>query len=215
MTRVGRIDTDRADFFDWWREQYDTLTPEENIEIGDQLEAKYPGQASFNFKNLQSVFKQRHQLTVLEIGGWKGELAKACFETWGTETILSWHNIDMCEAAVKKTIPMGEFPYSARFPYEFDWFAKEQRKQKYDVCISAHTIEHLSDQHLVQLISYISGIPIVMFEAPIAMDGQKWDGYFGTHKLEMGWNTINKLMEGEGYEVEKLNDWSFIYKLRQ
>ncbi len=205
---MSRINIDDPKFFDWWREHYNDLTHEENIEIGTLLEAKYPGQASFSFSVFNDFFRQHKGVRVLEVGGWKGELA---YEMMIHHNISSWHNIDMCKAAVDKTVPMGALPYRATFPSKFDWF-KDPRTEDYDVCVSAHTIEHLSDEHLISLMAHIAGIPNILFEAPIGMESGNWDGYMGTHILKMGWNTINAMMTGHGYSYTRLNDWCYHYR---
>ncbi len=205
-----RLNLDDPMVWDKWRELYYSLTPEENIEFGNDIEARYPGQQSYNVANFDYLFGEVCRApAVIEIGGWKGELALHCMSK---HVIKSWFNIDMCKAAVEKTVPMGSLPYAARFPYEFDWFAREERKQDYDVCVSAHTIEHLSDRHLIQLIDYIRGIGLIMFEAPISPKGDNWDGYHGTHMLTMGWNGVNASMEGRGYRVHQINGQCYLYE---
>ena len=96
----------------------------------------------------------------------------------------------MCKAAVDKSLVIDK--YTPIFPDDFEWF-KKPRIEQYDVCVSAHTIEHLSDEHLIHLINHISGIPVVMFEAPIGEYSNDWRGYFGTHMLQIGWNQITEL----------------------
>ncbi len=197
--------------FDKWRDLYYDLTHDENIQFGYDMEAAYPGQASFNplvFEQLFQRFPGFHR--VLEIGGWKGELAHHCLSKFA---LANWTNIDMCKAAVEKTVPMGALAtkYNPIFPSSFEWF-NDKRESGYDICISAHTIEHLTGKHLVSLIDYVKGIPVVMFEAPIPLTGRSdWKGYFGTHILELSWADINLEMEKRGYQVEKINDWCFLY----
>ncbi len=214
---MSRINTDDPKFFDWWRANYDNLTHEENIEIGNQLEEKYPYQGSYNFEHLLRIFgdpkkpfgAKLYNMSVLEIGGWKGELACSCLQQW-PQAISGWTNIDMCKAAVDKGLKHEKLIHV--FPGHFDWF-KNPRTTNFDICISTHTIEHLSDEHLVQLIEHIKGIPIVMFEAPIGDGESNWDGYHGTHILKMGWAKINNLMLRNKYFVRKLSDWSYLYEL--
>jgi hypothetical protein len=205
-----RLDLENPKVWDRWRELYSDLTREENIEFGNAIEAKFPFQASYNFEIFKPLFRGVHRSRVLEIGGWKGELALQCFQNF---EIDNWFNVDMCKAAIEKTLPaLHRLPYLGFFPLEFDWF-RDKREDDYDVCVSAHAIEHLSDDHLKLLIKYISGIKTVQFESPICMDGQTWEGYVGTHILKMGWTAINDLMRAEGYKVLKINDWSFRYDL--
>lgn len=201
--------------FDKWRELYYDLTQDENIQFGYDMEAAYPGQASFDPKVFEGLFARYpgyHR--VLEIGGWKGELARHCMDRFN---LANWTNIDMCKAAIEKSVDMGKnaTKYHPFFPSSFDWF-KDKRESSYDICVSAHTIEHLTGPHVMNLIDYVSGIPKIMFEAPIPLTGRSdWKGYFGTHILEFSWADINPAMEKRGYQVEKITDWCFLYNALQ
>ena len=207
---MKRLDVEDPLVFDKWRTLYNDLSHEENIQFGYDMEAKYPGQASFNPVVFEQLFARLGGAPhVVEIGGWKGELARHLMTKL---PVASWHNIDMCKAAIEKTVPMGCLPFTAQFPDRFDWFL-QPRTMQYDLCVSAHSIEHLSNAHLLALMNWISGIPTVIFEAPIAMTGQTWGGYFGTHILEMGWNDINAAMKALGYSAERINDWVFLYEV--
>jgi len=211
---VKRLDVNDPKVFDKWRELYYDLTHEENIQFGYDMEAKYPGQASFDAPGIQAILStvENKPNKVLEIGGWKGELAQCtCAQSPGD--FLSWTNIDMCKAAVEKSVHVSSVPYRAHFPDRFDWFISP-REEWFDVCISAHSIEHLTDKHLLQLMDWIKGIPVVIFEAPITNTGQTWDGYFGTHILEMGWTRLNQEMAARGYEATKHTDILYSYQLR-
>lgn len=201
-------------FWDRWRELYDSFSHEENIEIGNALEAAYPYQVSFNAELFENFFSAvLPGARVLEIGGWKGELAKHLLEK--NPGIEHWHNVDMCRAAVLKTVPMGanSHRYTSEFPGSFDWF-KTQRASAFDIAVSAHTIEHLSDAHLKDLIAFLAGIPLIVFEAPISKkSGASWAGYPGTHILSMGWDEIETLMRARGYQATQLSPWAFSYAL--
>lgn len=208
---MNRLDVNDPKVFDRWRELYYDLTHEENIEFGNAMEAKYPGQASFNKDAFLSVLKTLpNSSKILEVGGWKGELAQALFHE-ASPKIYSWKNIDMCRAAVMKTVVSPSLPYTPVFPARFDWF-RQPREEHFDACFSAHTIEHLTGLNVIQLIDWLKGIPTIVFEAPISYEGQTWEGYEGTHILEFGWLRINAYMAGSGYSVEKLNDWCFRYE---
>lgn len=203
-----RLNLDDPNIWNQWRELYYDLTHEENIQFGNDIEARYPGQQSYTLSNFDTVFGSPSLLPtrVLEIGGWKGELAQHCLSKYN---ISSWLNIDMCKAAVDKSV-CKDPRYTALFPDRFDWFA-EKRVNDFDVCVSAHTIEHLSDRHLEQLIEHISGIPCVVFEAPISSGKNNWNGYQGTHILEHGWIDICAIMLVHGYRSHKLNDHCYLF----
>lgn len=147
---------------------------------------------------------------VVEVGGWKGELAQYCLSKYSNE-IRDWTNIEFCENAIKKTVPMDS-RYEAICPKSFCWFTKGHRLTGYDIFVSAHTIEHLSDDHMARLIQAISGISVVMFDAPLTAEGEDWNDFLGTHKLKMGWNKVNGLMIREGYTSEQVNKGCYIYR---
>jgi hypothetical protein len=210
-----KLDLDDPYVFDKWRENYSVMTNQEHLEFCNRAEARFPSQQHFTASNFEALFRDKSPWMprVLEIGGWKGELAQHCSSRFEIE---SWLNVDFCVAALQKTVDMGDFLYRYGFscPDTINWF-NSPRIRDYEVCISSHTIEHLSDEHLLQLIDYISGIPMVMFEAPIGDVENDWRGYLGTHILKMGWNGVNEAMSSRGYEVERINEFCFFYSMKK
>ncbi len=206
---MKRLNLEDPKVWDVWRSLYSELTQEENIQFGYDINAIYPHQQSFTVSNYDLLFSRFPGRTVMEIGGWKGELAHYCLTRY---PIKQWTNFEICQAAVEKTVPMTALPFSVVMPNRFDWF-KDKRPVDFDVCVAAHTIEHLSDEHLVDLVEHIKGTPIVMFEAPIQPAGDDWTGYQGTHILKMGWNGVNAAMRAAGYVPEQINQHCFLYQL--
>ncbi len=209
---MKRLDVNDPNVFDKWRDLYYDLTEAENIEFGYDMEAKYPHQKSFDEQALCSLFETLPTGNrVVEVGGWKGELA-ACISSKYPERIYSWHNIDMCKAAIEKSVPQSNLRYMPIFPFKFDWFT-EERTIEYDVFVSAHTIEHLTGSHVIQLLNWANGIPNIFLEAPIAESGQaNWQGYQGTHILECGWDVIDLYMAAAGYSLKKINETVRAYR---
>lgn len=193
--------------FEKWREHYADMSDEEHIEFCNAAEAMWPTQKHFDAKNFDFIFHKLNSPTVLEVGGWKGELAHHCLSKY---KIARWDNVDFCSAAAAKTVDMGSLPYNVICPTKINWFS-EKRHKPYDVFVSAHTIEHLSDEHLVQLLDYITGIPMIMLEAPINMGDNDWRGYCGTHILKMGWKKINAIMAARGYQIMQITNICYLY----
>ena len=79
--------------------------------------------------------------------------------------------------------------------------------------IATHFIEHLSDQHLTELLQWADGIRAIYFESPISEHGQEWDGYEGTHKLTYGWQKVRELLAN--YDCEDINDTCKLFTLRE
>ncbi len=204
-----KIDINDPNVFNQWRAAYDTMTDAEHLEFCNEAEAKWPNQQSFTYSNFEHLFKNNAlpNVSVIEIGGWKGELANKCLENF---PIWRWANFDFCGAAIGKTV-MTDKRYKAHLQNSPTWF-RRPRTEQFDVCVSAHMIEHLSDAHLIELLDWISGIPTVMFEAPISDGENNWHNYYGTHILKMGWNRINDEMQARGYDFDRINQHCFIYR---
>ncbi len=203
------IDVNDPNVFNKWRAAYSTMTDAEHLEFCNAAEAKWPVQQSFTFSNFNSLFANiGGSVNVVELGGWKGELAGRCLAKF---PIATWTNLDFCGAAIGKTVTTDS-RYSAYLQNSPTWF-RSPRASHFDVCVSAHMIEHLSDEHLLELLDWIKGIPVVMFEAPISYGDNNWDNYPGTHILKMGWNRINDEMHVRGYDFESVNPDCFTYRL--
>lgn len=203
-----RLNVDDPKVFDTWRKLYYDLSEAEQEQFGIDMEAKYPHQVSFNAKNFSKLFTNGEPVNVLEVGGWKGELAAKMLSEF--TCINNWTNIDYCKPATEKTI-CKDARYKVLYPNRFHWF-KDTRFTSYDVFIAAHVIEHLTAEDLVSLIDCMSEIKTVMFEAPITRGGQGWSGYLGTHILEWGWDKVNEQMQKHGYMPQEINQHCYLYK---
>ncbi len=210
---MRKFNFDDPNVWDQWREAYDTMTDEEHKAFAAEAEMRYPTQQHFTYTNFAHLFSRlaKPNCDVLEVGGWKGELAKHCLEAF---KIKYWLNIEFCEEALNKQVEISHPEHYTWRPSKFNWF-EEDRTNNGDVLISAHTIEHFSDAHMAKFIKWLSGIPLVMFEAPINHGENDWRGYVGTHILKMGWDKINELMAAEGYACTKLNAACYYYELKK
>jgi hypothetical protein len=207
---MSKLDLNDPQVFNQWRANYEQMTNEEHTEFTEACAERFPDQVHFTAANFEKVFEQLgpSQPRVLEIGGWKGELAKHCLEKF---PIKSWTNIEFCKSAIKNS-KCTDRRYFTLQPERFDWF-ETPRVIDFDVCVSSNTIEHFSDDHFFRLLGHVAGIPTIVFEAPISNEGQTWNDYWGTHILETGWDKINFCMKACGYKVEKLTDICMVYRL--
>lgn len=203
---MKRLNIHDANVFDKWRELYHELTTEEQKDFYNDIELVYPTQQSFTKKAYQEFFKGKPNLKVLEFGGWKGELSKIIMKK---NQVCTWINIELCTNAIEKSVNSYE-NYCVVNPGSFQWF-KEERKIDCDVFISAHSIEHISDSELIELLKFIKGIKYVILEAPIEDDINNWDNYLGTHILKMGWNPIIEIMKSYGYTASKLDSIVYLF----
>lgn len=193
--------------FDQWRKDYDTMTYEEQVAYHNEIESQFPEQKHYNYLWAKRAMQLRPINKVLEFGIWKADLAAAAMADFYKG---EWYGIEICQAAINKTnCPQVQYI----FPTRFDWW-NEARPVDPDIIIATHFIEHLSNDHFRQLVTYCAGVPVIHFEAPLTDKGNTWDGYFGTHKLEYGWNDINQLFEAEGYTLAINNTEAKTYLLQ-
>lgn len=197
--------------FNLWRERFQSMTDAEHKEFADLTEKHFPSQQHFTRSNFEILFRGRSTSKVMEIGGWKGELAHYCLNYLD---VFSWVNFEFCRAAVNKTlVPLYSLSYKSYCPEKLNWFLDHLREDGFDACVASHTIEHLSNEHFIQLVDHIAGIPLVMFEAPLHTAGNNWHNDFSTHILTIGWNGVNAAMERKGYRSTEINPSCFRYEI--
>jgi hypothetical protein len=213
---VSRLNLNDPGVWNKWRELYPVLTDEEQREFANECAASFGHQEHHNIKCFETLFTEfaRPNCIVFEVGGWKGELAKKCLEKF---EINAWVNMEFCQTAIEQTVsmPEGRGTYYPVQPDCFEWFKGEPNfflAGAFDVFVSAHTIEHFSDEHLAQLLDFTKNIPIVMLEAPISNEGNSWNDYVGTHILKMGWNAINEIMKKNRYEPLQVTEHCWLYR---
>jgi len=177
--------------FDQWRENYDSMSSDEQIKFYNEIEKYYPEQKSFTLKYYDYLFANYQDVDVVEIGGWKGELADYCLKKY---PIKSWINYDITTEALNKSV-CKDTRYKVK-AVSFNWMDSETIES--DVCLASHVIEHLSDNDLRKLIQCIKS-KVILFEAPIKKGLNDWTGYPGTHILKMGWDQIDTMFQKKIY----------------
>jgi hypothetical protein len=184
--------------FEQWRADYDKMTYEEQVKYHNEIEANYPEQAHYTYQNIIHLFNlMKDDSMVLEFGTWKGDMANRCFIDY-PQKIKSWVGIEICQAAIEKTRCLDP-KFSYIFPKRFDWFM--EKRPKADVIVATHFIEHLKNDHFDALAKYCQGVDYVLFEAPLSANGESWENYHGTHKLNYGWNQVVEVMGKNGFEL--------------
>lgn len=205
--------------FDQWRERYNEMSMEEQVAYHNDIEKHYPDQAHYNLGWAIEAIKEAKRgedpplAKVLEFGAWKGDMAQELIPMLKTQL---WVAVEICENAIQKT-HCNQAGFSYFKPNQFDWWNSNKARSvlhtiKPDIIVATHFIEHLSNQHFEELIGFCQTVPAIYFEAPLTDEGNTWEGYLGTHKLEYGWNQISELLSRYGYSLIKDFGQGKLYK---
>lgn len=195
--------------FDNWRSRYDSMTYDEQVAYHNSIEDRYPEQAHYNYPNVRaSIMEAGYSVDILEFGCWKADMAAEALTEF--PAIKSWTGIEICQAAIEKTRCKDKrFEYI--FPEMFDWFNVMDRPTC-DLILATHFIEHLSNAHFEQLVTFCKGVPYIYFEAPLSEGDQDWTGYIGTHKLGYGWMNVCRVMAQQGFGVHITMHQGILFK---
>ena len=197
----------RWELFDRWREQYDTMSLQDQTEFHREFYKRwtivhqhgddFPVDAFFDALASELV-------GVLEIGGWDGAAAKRILPKHAN--ILEWLNVEFCEEAVEGSVCDDE-RYVAEVPARWPW---ENLYQGYNVLFMQHVIEHMKFDEFKRLLDVCPEVEWVFIQSPLDMGPHDWTGYPGCHILEVGWAAIEQHMNSKGFEVVK-TWWDTIY----
>jgi len=179
--------------FNEWREKYSSYSFKEQKEIYNRLELLYPKQQQFNAKEISNFLRNIRNPKILEIGGWKGELASQILAQ--NKNIVLWHNYDICSNAIDKNICKDK-RFKAILLTDFAW--NLDIFSEYNTCVLSHVIEHVKKHEVMKFFNKIKHIKYIFIDAPLNNPYffQKWRNYVGTHILECGWDGVKNMLKG-------------------
>lgn len=154
------------------------------------LEA-YPDQAHFNSGTITDAFDliQGQALQVVEIGGWDGQLAEYLLPRGD---IASWVNHDLVEPPQACKHPAYHFNLLQDYLWNLGFVEA-------DVFVACHTIEHLAWAELEHLLAVLR-VKWLYLESPLPIHHRRsWNGYAGSHILELTWLELEQELEQRGY----------------
>lgn len=188
--------------YDEWREKYDEMSYDDMQEFYNFVAIDYPEQNSWSARDVVPFFKgiSEESLSVLELGGWKGELANTILKMkW--LNITAWSNFEIAPWLHGQEVCKDE-RYILFVPCSFFWNLPIEND--YNVFVASHVIEHLSRMHLLQLmekLKELDKLKYIYIQAPLPLDkGKKWERYRGAHKLDMGWLEVYLLLRSYGWK---------------
>jgi hypothetical protein len=197
--------------FDRYRMLYNSFSFDYKIKKANEWLKQYPEQAHFdiipiNFWLENIVAKPS---AVLEIGGWRGDLAEKALSSF--EHINLWHNYDLlkynnyqkCYDNRYKLISLNDDLWHLSLKYE------------YNALVATHMIEHINWKEFIELTNWIPEcIRTVLFEAPLPASNENinWKGDYSSHVLEKGWEQVITEMENHRFLVDYTENNTVIFK---
>jgi len=181
--------------FNDYRKVYSSLTFNELKKQHEQWYRKYPLQSRFEKRFFVNCFKHvvktlKRNLFVVELGGFEGALALEILKMYPT---MQWLNVEIIKHTMKRGLE--KYRYTEHVLSEQLWREKLDLR-KYDVFVSSHTLEHLSNVQVKRLFEYLilNNMQYLILDIPVRPNGQTWYKYSGTHVLMMGSNHLKKLL---------------------
>ena len=164
-------------YFNNFRNKYDKMSYDELKEEYNKIYPSFPDQGSFRdnisyiiefFENLKEI-----EIRVLEFGGFKGELANIQLEKFNN--IKVWDNYEICTKCIELSV-VKDNRYSCIVQDDFVWNSGFKNK-KYNVLVSTHALEHISDDQIIKFIKKIpSSIKHLLIEVPLENKGKSNQG---------------------------------------
>jgi hypothetical protein len=197
--------------FDRYRKSYNSLTFLYKTKIAGKWLRQYPEQAHFDIIPIIHWFENivPRQADVLEIGGWRGDLAARILALY--DHIHLWHNYDLIKH--NKYQKCNDKRYKLITLHDYLWHL--QLKNDYNALIATHMIEHINWREFTELANWIpESIKTVLFESPLPESGENvnWKGDHSSHVLEKGWEQVISEMKGHRFLVEFRGASTIIFK---
>jgi hypothetical protein len=184
---------------DWndWRARYDDMSWQDQVDFYERVGQAHPKQQHFTaIEVLRFARELPPAAQVLEIGGWRGEMAE--FVLASCPDLARWLNIEVLADALNHHVL--DKRYDVMIPNDFIW--RVGLPQGYDALIMSHTIEHMRAVELELIIAQFDGAALYL-EAPLDDPSQPfgWHDYPGSHILELNWDGVDRLIAAAGFEA--------------
>lgn len=195
--------------WDGWRARYADMSYADHCHFYDEVERLLPEQRQYAGRTVRNFLLYaleagERPLQVVEVGGWKGHLAQEVLGQSEPGEIASWKNYDLSQRAVDRSV-CGDERYRAVVLPDFVWNVPGCFEGA-NVVVS-HAVEHLASWDCVRFIGALAEarVRFCYVEAPIPEEtpdeGVKWDGYGGSHILEVGWDLVEIWFSLDRYVV--------------
>jgi hypothetical protein len=196
---------------DRYRKLYDSFSFDYKLKMADKWLRLYPEQAHFDLIPINYWLENivTRPAYVLEIGGWRGDLAQSVLSSFGF--INLWHNYDL----IKHNIYQKCYDKRYKLITLDDDIWHLSLESEYNALIATHMIEHIKWRELTELINWIPlSINTVLFESPLPPSDENinWTGDYSSHVLEKGWEQIIAEMRNHRFFAEYYKNNTVIFK---
>jgi len=192
--------------FDVWRENYDLLNINDLIWINSGIHNFVGDQEHFNYDGVRDMIDivSLHvpELHILELGCWKGHMAKKLLSDYAAQEVKSYTGYDINYPAIDQSV-VTDFRY--RSIKMTDWFHNYELFG--DILISCHTLEHMNEDQIIKMMIRInqSKIRYLIFELPFNYKG-KWEGGNNSHILKLNSEEFVNIIERYGFKLFSIID---------
>lgn len=176
------------------------MTDVEHFTFADQCELSFPDQRHFHADPVLRWLEDKPG-QILEIGGWKGELAAAVLPL--APKVTSWLNVEVSQRAIDAGV-CHDIRYHAHKPDSFRWWESGFYSRN---VIASHVLEHLSTEDVASLVAHLDYCNHWFVECPLNDEPQSWAGYFGSHILGVGWIGLEAIFRNNGFTANWVGDW--------
>ena len=197
--------------FDDWRANYGQMSYTDQQDFYDRVYADHPHQAGYALDGGLELFNrffgrvlsELPNVYVLELGGWRGELAQEMLNRFPSLAI--WCNVEICRAAVKDSV-FASPKYKTWIPDSWVW---DVELPPANVVVASHFIEHIKADQLFMLVQNLPETiryMALVAPLPVSAEGNNWDGYHGSHILENGWDQVITMLTGPAYGFDLIDE---------
>ena len=189
---------------DWdaWRRDYDTMSFSEHQAFNQRVAEQHPDQQHWNAAACARFLDDRRPWTVIEIGGWDGTLAAAMLAQ--APWVHAWTMYDITDVPQACDDPRY-------WPVVLTGWPWEKRELRADALILSHVVEHMRVAQFERLLARFTG-DAVYVDAPLPDVNPSWDGYPGTHIIEVGAIEVAEVLAVHGFAVDRDGDVMYAKK---
>lgn len=211
--------------YDKWRANYDKMNHIDQIYYArtfidngkDQSETRHQLMSEELIGFL--TYNTNKSYNIVEMGGWQGYLAKEILQIHNIEEIKSWINFDIAFNAIIRN-KCNDPRYDCIITHKPIWLLDNNLTDlafnNANIFIASHCLEHIKYEELNHLYCRInnSNIEYCFLDIPIEDEPMDWNGYLGTHILEVGYKDVINLFN-LNFELIRRNGSFTLWRRRQ